>query len=60
MNHAQQHSTLLGTVSGTVLTVLANIGSADISKTVVLAAVGAAVSFFVSLSLKWIWSKLKK
>ncbi|MEO8759646.1 MAG: hypothetical protein ABI388_01515 [Bacteroidia bacterium] len=59
MNHAQQHSNLLGTVSGTVLTVLANIGSADISKTVVLAAIGAVVSFVVSVSLKWIVKQIK-
>ena len=60
MNQAQSHSTLLGTVSGTVLTVLANIGSQDIAKTALLAAIGAAVSFFVSLGLKWLVGKLKK
>ncbi len=60
MNHTHQHSTLLGTVSGTVLTVLANIDSQDITKTAVLAAIGAAVSFCVSLGLKWLVGKLKK
>jgi len=59
MTH-HNHSTLLGTVSGTVLTVLANIGSQDIAKTAILAAIGAAVSFFVSLGLKWLVRKLKK
>ena len=54
-----QHSTLLGTVSGTVLTVLANIGSQDIAKTAVLAAIGAAVSFFVSVVLKWMFKQIK-
>ena len=60
MSHISHHSTLLGTVCGTVLTVLANIGSADISKTVVLAAIGATVSFFVSFGLKWLVNKLKR
>jgi hypothetical protein len=59
MNHAHSHSTLLGTVSGTVLTVLANIGSQDIAKTAVLAAIGAAVSFFVSVVLKWLFKHIK-
>ena len=49
----------LGTVSGTVLTVLVNIGSSDIVKTVVLAALGAVVSFSVSVLLKWLVKKFK-
>lgn len=51
-NHHIEGGTIVGTVSGTALTVLVNIGSSDIVKTVVLAALGAAVSFFVSLLLK--------
>jgi hypothetical protein len=49
----------MGTVSGTVLTVLVNIGSSDIIKTVVLAVLGAVVSFGVSLLLKWLIRKFK-
>lgn len=55
-----EHSTLIGTVSGTVLTVVVNINSEDILKTVVLAMIGAVVSFFVSFSLKWIVNRLRK
>ena len=44
--------TILGTVSGTVLTVVMNIESSDILKTVVLAALGAVVSFAVTVALK--------
>ena len=51
--------TIAGTVSGTALTVIANVGSADIFKTVVLAAIGAVVSFSVSLLLKWLFKKRK-
>ena len=54
-----ESGTILGTVSGTVLTVLVNIGSSDIIKTVFLAALGAAVSFSVSLLLKWFVKKMK-
>ncbi len=57
-NHIE-NGTIIGTVSGTVLTVAANIGSSDIVKTVVLAALGAVVSFSVSVLLKWFTKKLK-
>ena len=55
-----ESGTILGTVSGTVLTVVMNIGSSDIIETVVLAALGAVVSFSVSLLLKWLVKKYKK
>lgn len=54
-----ENGTIIGTVSGTALTVWMNIGSSDIVKTVVLAALGAVVSFSVSVLLKWIVKKLK-
>jgi hypothetical protein len=54
------HITILGTVSGTALTVVVNIGSSDIIKTAVLAAIGAVVSFCVSVSLKWLTKRLKR
>jgi hypothetical protein len=59
---ANQHigsGTILGTVSGTALTVWMNIGSSDMIKTVVLAAVGALVSFSVSLGLRWLANRFK-
>ena len=52
--------TILGTVSGTVLTVIANIDSQDIIKTGILAALGAVVSFGVSVLLKWLVKKFRK
>jgi mannitol-specific phosphotransferase system IIBC component len=55
-----ESGTILGTVCGTVLTVVVNIGSSDIFKTVALAALGAVVSFSVSLLLKWLVKKFKK
>ena len=49
----------VGTTSGTLLSIVPNIFSEDILKTVILAVVGATVSFSVSLFLKWL-TKSKK
>lgn len=52
--------TLMGTVGGTLLSVMANLGSSDVVKTMVLASIGATVSFMVSLFLKCLFKKHKK
>jgi len=52
--------TLMGTAGGTFLSIIPNIQSADVLKTVVLASVGAIVSFTISLVLKSIIKKHKK
>ena len=52
--------TLMGTAGGTFLSIIPNIQSADIVKTVLLAAIGAIVSFTISLLLKSIIKKHKK
>jgi hypothetical protein len=49
----------VGTTSGTLLSIIPNIFSEDILKTVILAAVGAIVSFSVSLFLKWLTTPKK-
>lgn len=54
-----ESGTILGTVSGTALTVAVNVGSSDILKTAILAGLGAVVSFCVSLLLKWLVKKVK-
>jgi hypothetical protein len=59
MDAAHSPTTAIGTIGGTVLTILVNIESHDIIKTIVLAAVGAVVSFLVTISLKWIAKKIK-
>ena len=48
-----------GTAAGTLLSVLPNIFSQDIVRTIILAAVGASVSFLVTLFLKWVVMKRK-
>jgi hypothetical protein len=49
-----------GTVSGTFLSILPNILSEDIAKTIILAVVGATASFMVSLLLKWLTNSKNK
>ncbi|MBC7847721.1 MAG: hypothetical protein H7Y10_14675 [Flavobacterium sp.] len=52
--------TLMGTAGGTFLSVLPNLHSEDVFKTVVLASIGAIASFIVSLALKILLKKHKK
>ena len=63
-NLAQQmtanNPTLMGTAGGTFLSIVPNIQSEDIAKTVILATVGAVVSFTISLLLKSLNKKHKK
>lgn len=54
------HSTAAGTATGTVFTVFATIDAHDYLKTIVLACLGAVVSFAVSLLLKWVWKTLRE
>ncbi|WP_169736895.1 hypothetical protein [Flavobacterium daejeonense] len=52
--------TLIGTAGGTFLSIVPNIQSEDIAKTVILATIGAVVSFTISLLLKSLNKKHKK
>ena len=54
------NSTKAGTLGGTLLTIFVNIKSEDLLKTGILAAVGAVVSFSVTLLLKFLIKRLKK
>ncbi len=54
------NSTKAGTIGGTMLTVLWVIEQEDIVKTGVMAVIGAAVSFTVSLVLKWVVRKIRE
>jgi mannitol-specific phosphotransferase system IIBC component len=53
-------TTKMGTAGGTLLTIFANISKEDISKTIVLAGIGAIVSFGVTLLLKVIIKKFRR
>jgi hypothetical protein len=52
--------TLMGTAGGTFLSVLPNLHSEDVFRTVLLASIGAVVSFVVSMVLKVLLKKHKK
>lgn len=52
--------TLMGTAGGTFLSVIPNLNSEDVLKTVLLAAVGAIVSFGISMVLKFVIKKYKR
>lgn len=54
------HDTAMGTIGGTFLSILPNIESEDVIKTVILAAIGAIVSFTISLLLKMIYKRHKE
>lgn len=54
------NSTQLGTLGGTFLSIVPNVTSADLLQTAVLAFVGAVVSFFVSVLLKWLLKNRKE
>ena len=56
---SSHHGTAAGTLGGTVLSIFATIQSGDVTKTIILATIGAVVSFVVSLGLKWIAKRLK-
>jgi uncharacterized membrane protein (UPF0136 family) len=58
MTHHHDSTTALGTLTGTVFTVAATIDTQDYMKTMILAIVGATVSFGVSVFLKWLWNKI--
>jgi mannitol-specific phosphotransferase system IIBC component len=55
-----QSGTTAGTIGGTLLVFLLQINSAELLKTIVLAAIGATVSFSVSMVLKWVVRKVRR
>jgi hypothetical protein len=60
MKQVFDSTTMKGTAGGTLLTILGNIKSEDLIKTVILAAIGAVVSFSVTLFLKFLIKRFKK
>ena len=60
MNTLFDGTTLSGTAGGTLLVLMVNLNTGEIIKTVILAVIGALVSFMVSLVMKWLVQFLKK
>ena len=59
-NHAGEIGTIAGTAGGTMLSIWGNISSGDILHTSILAAIGAVISFIVSVLLKALLQWLKR
>lgn len=53
-------STRIGTIGGTLLVTFLNIFHNDLVRTIGFAAIGASVSFFVSLFWKWAVGRIQK
>jgi uncharacterized membrane protein len=53
-------STKAGTAGGTAFVLLFSLQAGELLHTAVLAGVGAAVSFAVSICLKWLVRKIRK
>lgn len=60
MKEVFDSTTKTGTAGGTLLTILANISGQDILKTIILAAIGAVVSFLITLVMKFLMKKFWK
>lgn len=60
MSQQFDQSAKAGTIGGTLLTIVANIRSEDLVKTGILAAVGAVVSFGVTMFLKFLIRRSKR
>ena len=60
MNQYFDTRTKAGTAGGTLLTIIANLHSEDILKTVILAGIGAVVSFGITLLLKIVIRHFRK
>ncbi|WP_370089416.1 hypothetical protein [Ekhidna sp.] len=59
-DHQIASGTKAGTVGGTLLSVAINLDSSDILRTIILATVGAVVSFSISVLLKWMVKAFKR
>ena len=57
---AIDRGTRAGTVGGTLFSIFCNLHLEDLVQTIILAAVGAVVSFFVSYGLKVLMQRLKR
>jgi hypothetical protein len=53
-------NTRTGTIGGTMVAIFLNVFANDIVRTIGFAALGATVSFFVSLGWKWAIKRYKK
>lgn len=60
MQPTMDNSTKSAIIGGTFFSSIFNIGVEDVVTTIVLASIGAIVSFFVSLFLRWLLQRIKR
>ena len=60
MRLTMDYNTKAGVVGGTLLSSIINIGVEDIITTIVLATIGATVSFIISALLRWVVKQIKQ
>ena len=60
MSQQFDQQTKAGTLGGTLLSIVANIQTDDLIKTGILAAVGAVISFVVTLFLKFLIKRFRR
>jgi len=60
MSHHIESDTVIGTVGGTILSIVPHLENTDVIRTLILATVGAVVSFLVTQVLKWMKTRIKK
>ena len=58
--HHIESDTIVGTVGGTILSIIPHLDAGDVIRTLILATVGAVVSFLVTQALKWMKKRIKK
>ena len=58
--HHIENDTIVGTVGGTILSIIPHLDSADLIRTLILATVGAVVSFLATQIMKWLKMRIKK
>lgn len=57
--HHIENDTVAATIGGTILSIIPHLATSDITRTVVLGALGAVVSFVFTQFSKWIWKRIK-
>lgn len=57
--HHIENDTIAGTIGGTILAILPQLNSLDVTRTIILAAVGAVASFLVTQLCKWLWIRIR-
>ena len=60
MMHQESNPAIVGTFGGTILSIVPNLKSDDLIRTIFLAIIGAVVSFSISVLLKYLHKKYKK